>query len=399
MRQHKKPVEPLTPTWYGSWSTAPQNYNEPGPGGVPPAMSFNNQTVRQVMAVSIGGDQVRVRFTNMFGKSPITINGARVSRGLGGSSIAPASDIELKFNGSASVTIPAGGELLSDPAELKIGVRDAVGVSVFFASETSVATVHSIGLETNYVGAGNALSTETRTGSQELGSYYFVSGVEVLSSTKANVVVAIGDSITDGFGTTPSTNRRWTDFLSRRLVADSSVGAVSVLNAGLAGNRILTDGVGPKGLDRFERDVLSQSGVSHVIFLLGINDIAFPALVPDQEVSVEQMTAGMETMISKARAKGIKVFAGTLLPFKGATLFGAPYYSDAFEPKRQAYNSWVRSNTMVDGVIDFDMAMRNPADPLSLLPAYDSGDHMHPNDAGAEAMAKAVELSMFKVSP
>jgi lysophospholipase L1-like esterase len=393
------PGEQPTPTWYGSWSGASQDYNEPGPPGVPPPMSFNNQTVRQVMTVAMGGDQVRVRFTNLLGKAAITITGARVSRSLGGSTLSPSSNLELKFNGSASVTIPAGGELVSDPAELKVGARDKVVVSMYFAAETPVATVHSLALETSYVSAGNALATETLTGSQERDAYYFISGVEVLSSVKANVVVAIGDSITDGFGTTPGSSRRWTDFLSRRLLADSSAGTVSVLNAGVAGGRMLTDGVGIKGLDRFDRDVLGQSGVTHVIFLLGINDIAFPALVPNQEVSVDQMTAGMQTMIAKAKAKGVKVFAGTLLPFKGATIFGAPYYSADFETKRQAYNSWVRSNTMLDGVIDFDLAMRMSSDSLSMLPAYDSGDHLHPNDAGAEAMANAVDLSKFKVTP
>jgi lysophospholipase L1-like esterase len=346
----QKLPDPPTPTWYGGWSAAQQDYNEPGPMGVPPAMAFNNQTVRQVMAVSIGGDQVRVRFSNLFGKAPVTISGARVSRSQGNSSIPPGQNVELKFNGSTSATIPAGAELMSDPAELKVGARDEVAVSVFFASETPVATVHSIALETTYVASGNALATETLTGSQEQSSYYFISGIEVLSGAKANVVVAIGDSITDGFGTTPNTHRRWTDYVSRRLIADSGAGPVSVLNVGVSGSRMLSDGVGIKGVDRFDRDVLGQAGVSHVIFLHGINDIAFPALVPNSEVTVEQMTAGMDAMIAKAKAKGVKVFAGTLLPFKGTTIFGAPYYRDDFEAKRQAYNSWVRANTSLDGM-------------------------------------------------
>lgn len=386
------------PTWYGSWAASPQDYNEPFPAPPTPA-SFSNQTIRQVLHTSIGGDQVRVRFSNVFGKTPLKIDGAHIALSAGGASITPASDTELKFNGSASALIPAGGELWSDAAALQVGAQADLAVSLFLATETPVATIHAVALQTQYVAAGNALSTETLASGDKRSSYYYVSGVDVLSSTKANVVVAIGDSITDGVGSTPDTNRRWPNFLSRRLQADTSVGTVGVLNAGIAGGRILTDVVGPKATDRFEREVLSQTGVSHVVFLLGINDIAFPAFVPSQEVTVAQMTAGMQSMIDKAKAKGLKVLVGTLLPFKGATVAGAPYYSDAFEAKRGAFNAWVRSNTTIDAVLDFDKVMQNPADPLSLLPAYDSGDHLHPNDKGAEAMANAVDLSVFKVTP
>ncbi len=386
-----------TPTWYASWAASPQDYNEPFPAP-PPPLYFNNQTVRQVLHTSIGGDQVRVRFTNLFGKTGLKLDGAHLALSAGGANIAPASDTELKFNGSTSAEIPAGGELWSDAVALKVEPETDLAVSLFLAAQTPVATVHKFGLQTNYVVAGNALSTETLTGYEKRTSYYYISGLDVLSSTKANVVVAIGDSITDGAGSTPDTNHRWPNLLSHRVRSQGSVGTVSVVDAGIAGGRMLTGMVGPKGVDRFDRDALGQSGVSHVVFLLGINDIALPTFIPSQVVTVEQMTQGMQSMIDKAKAKGIKVLAGTLLPFKNATIFGRPYYSEAYEAKRQAYNSWVRLNTSIDAVIDFDKALQDPADPLSLLPAYDSGDHLHPNDKGTEAMAHAVDLSVLAVA-
>ncbi|MCY1078148.1 SGNH/GDSL hydrolase family protein [Archangium lansingense] len=382
--------------WYGSWSAAPQDYNEPFPAPPPPSF-FDNQTIRQVLRTSIGGDQVRVRFSNLFGTSPLKIDGARIALSAGSSSIKPASDTELRFNGNASATIPAGGELWSDAAKLEVGAGEDLAVSLFLATETALSTMHALGLQTHYVVAGNALSTETLSGAETRSSYYFISGVDVRSSAKANVVVAFGDSITDGAGTTPDTHRRWPDYLSRRLQSDGS--AVSVLNAGIGGGRILTDAIGPSGVNRFERDVLGQTGVTHVIFLLGINDIGLSAFVPEQEVSVEQMTAGTQSLIDKAKAKGIKVLLGTLLPWKGANPGGAPYYSEAGEAKRQSFNAWIRANKTVDGVIDFDQALRDPADPLALLPAYDSGDLLHPNDKGAEAMANAVDIRLLAVQP
>jgi lysophospholipase L1-like esterase len=392
--QHQAPAS----AWYASWAAAQQDYNEPFPTP-PPPFSFNNQTIRQILHTSIGGEQVRVRFGNLFGKTALKIDGAHIARSAGGASIAPGTDTELTFNGSTSVELAAGSELWSDAAALKVGPEDDLAVSVFLASATPVATVHRFALQTHYVVSGQALSAETLASPEQRTSSYYVSGFDVRSSTRARVVVAFGDSITDGVGTTPDTNHRWPNLLSRRLRAEAGVGTVSVVNAGIAGGRLLTDNLGPKGVDRFDRDVLGQSGVSHVVFVLGINDIGFPAFVPNQTVTVEQMTAGMQSMIDKARARGIKVLAGTLLPFKNATAQGRPYYSAEFEAKRQAYNSWIRSNTGIDEVIDFDKALQDPSDPLALLPAYDSGDHLHPSDQGAEAMANAVDLSVFKVTP
>ncbi|MDY7230038.1 SGNH/GDSL hydrolase family protein [Hyalangium rubrum] len=385
-------------SWYGTWSVAPQDYNEPFPTPLPPLV-FSNQTIRQVLRTSAGGKEVRVRFSNVFGKAPLKIDGASIARAQSGASIAPASSTELKFNGQPSVSIPAGEELWSDPAALAVEAETDLAVSLFLASDTPASTQHMFALRDNYVAAGNALATDTLSNPETRTSYFFITGVDVRSSARASVVVAFGDSITDGVGSTPGSNRRWTDFLVRRLRAEGNIGTVSVLNAGISGGRILTDVMGPKGVDRFERDVLGQSGVSHVIILLGINDIGFASFVPNQEVSVEQMTAGLQSMIDKAKARGVKVLVGTLLPYKGAAVAGTSYYQEAHEPKRQAFNAWIRENKTLDGVIDFADIMKNPADPLAILPAYDSGDRLHPSDAGYEAMARAIDLALITSKP
>ncbi|WP_224245777.1 SGNH/GDSL hydrolase family protein [Hyalangium gracile] len=391
-------ARPTPSNWHGAWGTAPQDYNEPFLGPTPP-LSFNNQTIRQVLRTSLGGKEVRVRFSNVFGKQPLQIDGASIARVQSGSSIAAGSATGLRFNGQPSVTIPPGEELWTDAAPLTVEAGSELAVSLFFASDTPVSTQHSMAMRDTYVVSGNALSADTLSNPETRPSYFFTTGLDVLNTAGPRVVVAFGDSITDGAGTTPGAERRWTDFLARRLEAQAKAGTVGVVNKGIGGGRILNDGIGPKGIDRFERDVLETSGVTHVVILLGINDIGMASFIPSQAVSVEQMTQGFQSMIDQAHAQGIKVLAATLLPFKGANPMGAPYYSEEMEPKRQAFNTWIRGNTSLDGVIDFDAALRDPADPLSLLPAYDSGDRLHPNDAGHEAMAKEVELRLNEARP
>lgn len=383
-----------SPSWYGAWGAAPQDYNEPFPTA-PPPLSFNNQTIRQVLRTSLGGKEVRVRFSNVFGKSPLKIDGASIARVQSGSSLVPGSATELRFNKQPSVTIPAGEELWSDAAPLSVEAEGELAVSVFFASDTPVATQHAFAPRDSYVVAGNALASDTLSNPETRASYFFITGLDVLRTPRPSVVVALGDSITDGAGSTPGTERRWTDFLVRRLRAEGKADTVGVVNEGIGGGRIVRDGIGPSGINRFERDVLGQSGVTHAVILLGINDLGFKNFDPSQEVSVEQMTAGIQSMIDKAKARGVKVLAGTLLPFKGANV-GVPYYTEDLEPKRQAFNTWLRGNTTLDGVIDFDAAMGSPADPLTLLSDYDSGDHLHPSDAGYEAMAKALDLRLLE---
>ncbi|WP_245814480.1 SGNH/GDSL hydrolase family protein [Cystobacter ferrugineus] len=383
--------------WQAAWTAAPQNYNEPIPlTGVPPPepQSFQDQSIRHVMRVSAGGDKVRVRVSNLFGTAPVTLGGVHIARGTGGASIQATTDTLLRFNGQESVTVPAGQEAWSDETRFSLPSQTDVAVTVYVPQRTPVATVHSQGQQTTSVAAGNALGSATFTSTETRQSYYWVTGIDVRNDEARGVIVAFGDSITDGAESTVDAVNRYPDFLARRVAADPALEGFSVVNQGIGGNRVLNDVLGPRGVDRFQRDVLGTTGVTHAIILLGINDIGFGGFVPEQAVTADEMIAGLQTMVDQAKARNVEVFLGTLLPFKGAA---APYYSQEAEAKRQAVNAWIRANTArAKGIIDFEAAMRDPADPLQIRPEYDSGDHLHPNDAGYEAMANAIDLALFR---
>jgi lysophospholipase L1-like esterase len=388
---------PSTAAWYASWYAAPQLYQEPFGGVTPPAKTFKDQTLRQVMYVSAGGNKLRVRVSNRLGTAPLTIDGMRVAESAGGAAIRVATDTPVLFGAQNSVTVAPGAEVLSDPVALAVSTHSSVAVSLYVKNATPVATVHSLGKQNNYVAAGNVVSAPTLTVTESNLFYAWTTGLEVERTDKPKVIVTFGDSITDGYGSTDDTNNRYPNFLSRRLAADASIGPVSVVNAGISGNRWKNDVIGPKGEDRFERDVLGQPGITHVVILLGINDIGFSgtgSFMAGQAVTAEQIQQAIQAAVNKAQAKGVKALVGTLTPFKGTIFPG--YYSDEGEAKRQAVNSFIRSNSTIDGVIDFDLAVRDPADPASILPAYDVGDHLHPNNAGYAAMANAIDLAKFK---
>ena len=346
------------------------------------------------MRVSAGGDKVRVRVSNLFGTVPLTLGGVHIARSTGGASIEAATDTPLRFNGQASVTVPAGQESWSDEAPFALASQTDVAVTVYVPQTTPAATEHSQGQQTHSIVDGNALGAATFTAAKTQPSYSWVTGIDVGSAEARGVIVAFGDSITDGAASTVDAAHRYPDFLSRRVAADPALQGFSVVNQGIGGNRVLHDVIGPKGVDRFQRDVLGTTGVTHAIILLGINDIGFGGFVPAQAVTANDITAGLQTMVDQAKARGVKVFLGTLTPFKGTA---APYYSEETEAKRRAVNVWIRANTaQAQGVIDFEAATRDPADPLLLRSEYDSGDHLHPNDAGYEAMAQAIDLSGFR---
>lgn len=291
------------------------------------------------------------------------------------------------------MTVAPGTEVSSDDVALSVSPLSNVAISSYFSSLTSVPTVHSLGRQTAYVGAGNQLSAPsvpvTATSTRQ--SYYGLTAVETTSIEKTRVVVTFGDSITDGFNSTVDASKRYPNQLDDRLKANGAA-RTAVVNSGISGNRWLNDVAGPNGNGRFERDVLNTKGVTHTIILLGINDIGFSeALVPAQAVSADQIINSINTAVAKAKARGIKVFVGTLLPYKGAG-----YYSVAGEAKRQAVNNWIRTNTQLDGVVDYDKTMQSATDPLAMNPAYDSGDHLHPNDLGYGAMAATVDLSKLQ---
>jgi len=374
--------------WVGTWSASPQ------PAGAP--VQFSGQTVRQIVHTSLGGEKVRVRLSNAYGSTTLRIGSAHVALSAGGLSIVEGTDRILQFNGSSTISIPAGALVVSDPVTLDVQALGDLAVSLFLPDPVTVTTEHTVAIQTTYVsdpGDFTAASTFEATPTQ---SYYFLTGVEVSAAKRASAVVAVGDSVTVGFGSTPDLNRRWPNLLAERFQSHPYTSHLGVLNAGVIGNRILHDFVGTGALARFDRDVLVQPGVGFVIVLEGNADILIPRLTsnPSEVVTVEEIIQGHRQMIERAHALGLKIFGCTLNPVEGYPFPG--FWTPDLEQKRQSVNRWIRTSRAYDGVIDFDRLLRDPAHQSRLLPAYDSGDHVHPNDQGYQAMADAVDLSMFR---
>ena len=380
-----------------TWTASPQDYNETlSLEGVPPTppRAFQDQSIRHVMRVSAGGDKVRVRVSNLFGTAPVTLGGVHIARSTGGASIDVTTDTLLRFDGQQTVTVPARQETWSDEVDFPLPSQADVAVTVYVPQTTPAATVHSQGQQTQSIAAGKILGGETFTPTETSQSYFWVTGIDARSARTRGVIVAFGDSITDGAASTVDAARRYPDFLARRVAADPALKGFSVVNHGIGGNRVLQDVIGPRGVERFQRDVLGTAGVTHAIILLGINDIGFGGYAPTQAVTADAITAGLQSLVDQAKARDVKVFLGTLLPIKGTF---PQYDTPENEAKRQAVNAWIRANTAgAQGIVDFEATTRDPANPLQLRPAYDSGDHIHPNDAGYEAMAQAVDLAWFR---
>ena len=311
-------------------------------------------------------------------------------------SVDPSSDRPVTFNGRSSIVIRAGANLVSDAVSLAIPNHADVAISLFVADSARLATTHALGMQTNYVSApGDFAAAASFAEDTTLRLWPFLAGVDVVNPTVTGVIVAFGNSITDGYGSTPDSNARWPDVLARRILA-SKEPVKAIVNAGISGNRVLSPGAGPSALERFDRDVLMQPGVTHVIVLEGINDIngGTNAANPSNEISAEELIAGHEQLIDRAHERGIVIFGATLTPEGG--MRGANAARDA---KRIALNTWIRTSGAYDGVIDFDKLTRDPADTTRFLPAYDSGDHLHPGDAGYRAMGDAIDLALFRKKP
>jgi len=381
--------------WVTSWSASPQVATP----GTLVAAGFNNQTVRDIIFTSVGGDPVRLELTNAFGTSPLRVGHVTMTVAGPGASVAPGTIHQVTFGGSASFQILAGAQILSDPVAMRVWPLQDLAVSAYLPGQTGVATFHSDAQQVNWVSAtgdhaadqgGGAFTTQTQ-------SWYYLSDLIVRSSGAEGTVVVFGDSITDGFRSTVGANARWPNDLARRLDALDGP-TLSVADEGISGNQVLNNALccGASAEARFGRDALDQPGVRDIIVLEGINDIGFSAVPPHPgtEVSAAQVTAGYQQLIAQAHARGLKIFGATMLPFQGAG-----YYTAAGEAKREAANAWIRTSGAFDGVIDFDALMRDPADPLMLNPVYDSGDHLHPDDAGYQAMANAISLKMLLPSP
>jgi lysophospholipase L1-like esterase len=380
--------------WVATWGAspvAPLPANTTNPG-------FTNQTVRMVVHTSLGGNEVRVRLSNAFGSESLVIGAAHVAIHSKDASIASGTDRPLTFNGTGTATIPPGALVISDAVKLDVPALSDLAVSLYLPGPTGQATWHAAALSTNYVSrAGDFTGAADLPVDHTVASWFYLTDVEVKSSKDAFALVTFGDSITDGTRSTPDTNHRWPNLLAERL-AQHHV-KLSVVDEGIAGNRVLHDLVGPNALARFDRDVLAQPGVGFITVLLGINDIGDISRLPavaqagraPQPVSAEQIIAGHLQMITRAHQQGLKIVGCTLTPFEGAA-----YFSPEGETKREAVNKFIRGGGAYDGVIDFDAVVRDPGHAARFLPAYDSGDHLHPNDAGYKAMADAIDLSLFK---
>ncbi len=369
----------------------------PGPGpargnGAPPPapINFRNQTLREIVHTSLGGDRVRVVLSNAFGTMPLEIGAAHVALRDRDAAIKAGAGHALTFSGNPTAMIAAGAVVVSDPVSLNVPTASDLAIDVYLPGDTSSSplTMHQGALQENYVSAdGNHAGEPDFTGATKVNQWFFLARVEVAAPENAGAVVAFGDSITDGTRSTPNTNNRWPDELARRLAAAKM--PLAVLNEGIAGNRVLCDGAGVSALARFDRDVLVQPGVKYVVVLESINDIGIgrSSAVP----SANDLIAAHRQLIERAHAKGLKIYGATLTPFEGAA-----YFTQEGEAKRQAVNAFIRTGKAYDGVIDFDAAVRDPMAPSKIQMQYNPGDNLHMNDAGYHAMAAAIDLGLFR---
>jgi lysophospholipase L1-like esterase len=365
----------------------------------PIATSYSNVTFRDIAHISLGGSQVRLTLSNEFGPGPLDIGGAHIGLSGGGGTIIAGSDRTVTFGSKEAVRIPAGAVAVSDPMSLDLPAFSDLAVSIYIpANETADhLSYHALASSTNYIADGNVLASISLDGAKPVASWMILKGIEVESKPGASAVVAFGDSITDGDHSTPNKNTRWPNFLAERLHANQKTANISVLDAGISGNRLFSLGnplVGQDALARFDRDVLAQSGVKYLIVLEGINDIgrAGKPLKPDDSTDEASLIWALEQMAIRAHNHGLKVFVATLGSYTGFSY----YYSSHGEEMRQAVNAFIRQSNEFDAVIDFDKVLRDPQKPDRLNAAYDSGDHLHPNDAGYQAMADAIDLALFR---
>lgn len=382
--------------WAGSWAASQQI---PEPQNAMPLEDLRDATVRQVVRLSAGGSTLRVHLSNAFGLQPLHFTSVHIARAVapGSSAIVAGTDRALTFGGKTEATVPAGAEYLSDPVSVAVAPLASVAISYFLELPPEGETSHPGSRATTYFVHGDHVADAELTGAKTAEHWFEIGEVDVEAGPGAAAVAALGDSITDGHASTTNGNDRWTDVLAERLQAEPETRAIGVLNEGIGGNHLLTDGLGPNALARFDRDVLAPAGVRWVIVFEGVNDLgglsrqgaASAAMHTDL---VERMIAAYEQMIARAHAHGLKVIGATITPFAGSDY----YHPDAaIERDREAVNAWIRAAGHFDAVLDFDKVVRDPAHPEQLLPAYDCGDHLHPNPKGYRALGESVPLTLF----
>ena len=375
--------------WVAAWSAPADQAGPPLPA----------KTIRQIVRPSIAGTSVRVRLSNLYGTDAITLGPVRIARHAGESAIRTETDRAVTFGGKATVTIAQGADALSDPVAFPVTALEQLAISLHVSGSSKASTLHGVGMQTAYIADGEVTAAPKLATSVTDTSRYFLTDVEVAAAAGARTVVVLGDSITDGVGSTDDLNRRWPDALAERLQADPMLKSIAVVNSGIAGNRLLNDAVAPfvgqSMLSRLDRDALSKPGVRWIVLLSGSNDISAGDMLdtPKDKVTAQQIIAGMQQLISRAHAKGIKVYGATVLPKAGVE---KPFvHTPESQAKRNELNAWIRTSGAFDAVVDFERVMRDAARAEHLAPIYDSGDHLHPNDAGYKAMAAAIDLRKF----
>jgi lysophospholipase L1-like esterase len=383
-------------SWVASWGASQQI---PEPQNALPPDDLRDATVRQIFHLSIGGPALRVHLSNAFGTEPLHFSSVHIARPLSPSSpaIDIASDRPLTFAGNTDVTVPAGAEFISDPLDFPMPPLSDLAVSFHLDTPPARETGHPGSRATSYYIHGNLAAAATLTEPKQIDHWYQINEIDVRAAPGAGAVVALGDSITDGHGATTNGNDRWTDVLAQRLQALPETSKIGVSNQGIGGNHLLTDGLGPNMLARFDRDVLAPSAVRWVIVFEGVNDLG--GLAREHEVSsadhaarVQCVLAAYQQIVARAHAHGLHVYGATITPYVGSAYYHPGPLSEA---DRQAVNQWIRAAGHFDAVIDFDAVVRDPDHPDQLLPAYDCGDHLHPSPAGYKVMGTAIPLSLF----
>ena len=386
--------------WSAAWTASPVALDEDPDD---PLFTLDGQTVRQRARLSVGGDRVRIQLSNAFGLAPLTVGSATVATSRDPASVNPHSIASLTFGGRNSVTIPPGAPVLSDPVALAVAPGGEISISLYFPGRVASPTVHSLALKRSVISArGDFTRAEKIEAKATAESSIALTAVLVPARPGRKVVVAFGDSIVDGDGSSAELDRSWPGLLARRL----SPSDIAVVNAGIAGNRLLADGfgikvLGPGALARFDRDVLSVPGATHVVVLAGINDLGFPGAAigghplaqPGETRTAEDLIAAYRQLIARGHAGGLKVIAATLMPFEGVEL--PVYYSESKEQTRQAVNAWIRGSREFDGVADFDAVVRDSKHPARMQARYASPDHLHPSDVGYQALADSMDPLMF----
>jgi lysophospholipase L1-like esterase len=387
--------------WVTTWTTAqqliaptgpPRPARQKGPEASNLPASLADQTIRMVAHVSLGGRRIRVELSNMMNVQPLEIGAAHVATAKAGGEIVDGTDRVLKLGGSGSFTIPPGAIVLSDPVDLEVAPLSDLAVSLYLPRDTGAPASHTVGLHTAYISKGNVVSSRSMPEPATMFAYTWLASIDVAAPRDAYTVVALGDSITDGFATTRDADMAWPTLLAKRLTENKSTQRVAVVNQGISGNQVLRDGAGISALARLDRDVLTRPGVKWVILLEGINDINIRTRPGEANpLTAEALISGYKQIVERCHAQGIRVMGATLTPAEGV-----PTYSELGEEVRVAANRWIRAKGNFDAVVDLDAVLRDAERPARLKAEADSGDHIHPNDAGNQKMADAFDLGVFK---